>query len=219
MRSTSLWPRVPLRVERAPESVVGLGADLMIDRGLRPWPQELTETLDRFVQGDIVEAPAFTFIGSRGAPLWGEGDAEAGEGDEESCSTELSSAHEIDVVELPPSSEQQLSIITTNTCDLCEAGPPEQPWFQLSPVYTVATEATTLKQYLVQLDPPELPAATWVADLRLEVAVEKTWLLGKTPIKSFRSEEGYLTLGRALGRRRDRAALADHLVDAVAASL
>ena len=41
----------------------------------------------------------------------------------------------------------------------------------------------------------------WVVDLRLEIPVEKTVLLGRSPIKAFSDDVGYAELAQRLGAR------------------
>lgn len=91
----------------------------------------------------------------------------------------------------------------------------------VSPVRRMSGEhaTRTLPGFMYRISPPDLPVATWAADLRMEVPVEKTFLVGKTPIAGFADERGLIDFADALGRRRDRAALASSLVGAVASTL
>jgi hypothetical protein len=72
---------------------------------------------------------------------------------------------------------------------------------------------------LAPLDPPDLPEAAYVADLRLEVPLEKTILVGKRPIDGFPDEAGYIDFSRRLGRRKERPAVSSELVNAMAKTL
>lgn len=65
------------------------------------------------------------------------------------------------------------------------------------------------------LKPPTLVDACWVADLRLEVPVEKGWLVGRTPIDAFASEDEYEDLALRLAATRERPALAESVIEAV----
>jgi hypothetical protein len=95
-----------------------------------------------------------------------------------------------------------------------------QPFVQVSPVVKMeAAPAGALPEYFAPLDPPDLPEAAYLADLRLEVPVEKTVLVGKRPIDGFPDEAGYLDFARRLGRRKERPAVSSALVDAVAKTL
>ncbi len=188
----------------------------MIDAGVRhPWPQDVREALARFKQGDLIERPPFFYYAALRRPLWGTEEAD-----------EVEEGEEFDVVDLGgPDAGPPYGIITTQTCDLNEERrDPLHPWFQIAPVYKLVgtldeVEATLQRQYLFKLHAPVLTEGTWVADLRIEVPLEKSVLVGKEPIEAFDSEAGYIAFAARIGRRRDRAALASELVDAVAKSL
>ena len=187
----------------------------MIDEELiDPWPAELIEALEGWKQGDVVKEPPFLYAADLSRPLHGLALAMAGQeaadgynpisGDLVACEAE-------DVAFRPP-----YGIITTQTCDMSERGRPAQPWFQVAPVYRSSRPAdATLPRYQVRLDRPEFNGEPWVADLRIEVPVEKTALIDRTPIASFASETGYIVFGTRLGHRQARAALADELEAAV----
>lgn len=199
------------------------------------WTPELLAALETFKQGHLLEGVPFLYWGPVKKPLpWtpvtgGEGqDGEEGRElqdvrDDDAREDEARSSEEsFDVLEYDPLGGATChGIITSQTCDIAEVGEPEQPTVQVSPAYRVGATPSTgqLPQYLFRIEPPDLPEGDWVADLRIEVAVEKTYLLGRKPIEAFSAEDGYLALGAALGRRRDRAALAADLVDRVAGSL
>lgn len=109
---------------------------------------------------------------------------------------------------------------TTQTCDLSEQGPPTQPWVQVSPVYRLEgkpeeQEHLPSKAYIIELSGPDLPEGRWVADLRIEVPLEKTVLVDRAPIAGFGSEDETDEFARVLGVRRARAALANELVESV----
>jgi hypothetical protein len=63
------------------------------------------------------------------------------------------------------------------------------------------------RDFIVRLDPPDLEGEVWVADLRIEVAVEKGVLVGAVPIDAFPDEGSYEQLGERLAYRRGRPAL------------
>jgi hypothetical protein len=64
------------------------------------------------------------------------------------------------------------------------------------------------RDFVVELAPPELDADIWVADLRVEMPLEKGLLVGRDPIEAFRDEAGYIAFANFLARRRGRPALA-----------
>jgi hypothetical protein len=181
----------------------------------RPWPDEVKEALEKFRLGDLIREPPF-FYGHGGAiRLWNAGDDDS---DEEAVA--LVSA----VEELHPDDGPPFGIITTQTCDLDEQGAPMQPWFQVSPVYQLTGRQEdqaqlAAKQFTYELNGPQLPEGRWIADLRIELPLEKSLLAGREPIRAFASESDADAFARQLGRRRARAALANELVDAVIALL
>ncbi len=106
-------------------------------------------------------------------------------------------------------------IITTQTCDLIEDGrpKPKRPWFMLAPVYWYRcdTDVRAVIEgglgfgYLfavTTLGSP--PGGLWVADLRLEIPVEKGWLVGKRTQPAFARQVEYLCFAERLGNLRMR---------------
>ena len=175
------------------------------------WPDDVLEAVGEFRQGSLVSSPPpFSYYGDPDNPLSA---LVAGGGLEKPPD---SPEREFDFVEID---SYEYGVITTQTCDLVEEGPPTQPWFQACPVFKRDDATTTLPSYLAPLDPPDLPVGNWVADLRLEVPIEKTVLVGRRPIEGFSDEAGYIDFARRLGRRKERPAVATVLVDAVAKTL
>jgi len=101
-------------------------------------------------------------------------------------------------------------IITTQSCDLAEERPnPRQPWLAVAPVYEVEAGVTLLdRDYVYEVGPACAEGGPWVADLRIEMPLEKSLLVGRTPIDAFPDERGYIQFARFLARRRGRPALA-----------
>jgi hypothetical protein len=153
----------------------------------RPWPPEVAQALAPFKQGDLLEKPPF-FYGRH--PTIELVDAGGPGGTE-------SQVHELHPDDAPP-----YGIITTQTCDLNKQGTPTQPWFQVSPVYVVGDERILDKAYAVELTGP--PADRFVADLRIELPLEKSLLVGREPIPGFATDEEAEAFGRLLGQRRAR---------------
>ena len=184
----------------------------MIDRHLRdPWPEGVAEACGHFKQGDLIERPPLFYGVSSGSRIWGADD----EGEADDPEDEGSRVDELHPDESPP-----FGIITTQTCDVSEQGRPTQPWLQVSPVYRLEGEAEDQahllsKAYIVELSGLDLPKGRWVADLRIEVPLEKTVLMGRAPIAGFGSEDEANDFARVLGVRRARAALANELVETV----
>lgn len=184
----------------------------MIDGSLnRPWPQDVQDALEKFKQGHLVEQPPFLYAADLARPLHAL-TAETARQDQDAG--EEITAGELLCCEAEPDSCPPFGIITTQTCDIAEQGTPAQPWLQVAPVYQPHHEGDgpfPFKAYFAELDAPTFAGALWIADLRLEVPVEKSVLAGREPIEAFATEQGYLEFADRLGRRRARAALADAL--------
>jgi len=182
----------------------------MIDTGLAyPWPTEVAAAVARFKQGDLVERPPFFYVGVARFGIWSlirtRGDVSA----------------ETELIELDPTDgEPPYGLITTQTCDLDEQlSKPRQPWVQIAPAYRWDKLGDDQRKqvgrheigHLVKLTGPSLGVGFWVADLRIEVPVEKSWLVGRDPIEGFADEADYLRLAQRLAGRRVRPAL-DNLI-------
>lgn len=115
-----------------------------------------------------------------------------------------------DFVDLAPEDRPPYGIITTQSCDLSEERPdPRQPWLAVAPVYVVPNDSPLRdRDFVFQLAPPELDRDIWVADLRIEMPLEKGLLVGRAPIEAFPDEAGYIAFANFLARRRGRPALA-----------
>lgn len=177
----------------------------------RPWPDKVLEALGRFKQGDVMEKPAFFYAIATGGRIWGPDEEDEEEPDDPDDRSQVAEWHAED--------SPQFGIITTQTCDILEQGEPAQPWVQISPVYRLEEddsaenqERLLSKAYIVELNGPDLPDGRWVADLRIELPVEKSVLAGMKPIAGFATEDEADDFGRRLGVRRARPALADELV-------
>jgi len=173
----------------------------VIDDGIaEQWPPEVLEALARFKLGDLIAEPPVQFARNPDYPLWTPIGEEVAPGGPE-------------LVQLGAHQRPEMGIITTQTCDLNEQRPyPAQPFFQVSPCYKLAGEQEALaalieRGFIYRLSAAELGEGTWVADLRLEVALEKSLLVGRKPITAFASEAEEIEFAEKLGRRRDRAAL------------
>jgi hypothetical protein len=178
------------------------------------WPSKVQKALAAYQQGDLFDGLVLTYFGNGSLPWAPSEVVEEPDADPDPSDFELI---DLDFHASPAG----YGVITTQTCDLCEEGVPAQPCFQAAPAYRLVEvdNRQALPGYLVSLEPPDLPAGRWVADLRIEVPVEKSFLVGRGRFAGFPDEAGYLDFAAALGRRCDRAALAPHLVDAVAATL
>ena len=182
----------------------------MIDEWIDPqvWPQAVQDAAAQFEQGAIVEQPPFFYVGSAEYGIW----RLTRETGDPSLSSEL---FELDPLDSPP-----FGMITTETCDLVEEdGRPRQPWISVAPVYELANlDTNTLSllannrvAYMRRLTAERFSESTWVADVRIEFPVEKSWLVGKQPIPAFNTLGDKADLAVFLSRRRDRPVLAGQL--------
>ena len=115
----------------------------------------------------------------------------------------------------------EMGVITSQTCDLNEEGEPLQPWFQMSPLHKLPVSCTgkTLPGFMYRIETPVGETGEWAIDLRVEVPVEKTVLVGRPFRSAFRTEADEIRFADALGRRRDRAALATSITSTVGHTL
>jgi len=190
----------------------------MIDAAnTRPWPEEIRLTVTRFKQGDLVERPPFFFAANPRYGVW------------DLSRVALDQGFDGPLLEMDPADGPPYGIITTQTCDLDEqAFNPKQPWLQVSPVYAFDSLGVDQRlqveqqriQHLVRVTAPLLPPDSfWIADLRIELPLEKSWLVGRAPIEGFISEQEYLQFAHRLARRRLRPALANVLSQHIVGTL
>lgn len=174
----------------------------MIDDGIPDeWDEAVRLACMGFRQGSLVEAPPFIYVATPAHGIWSLTRASG----DDTLAEDL-----FELEERPP-----YGLITTETCDVSEeaANHPRQPWISVAPVYDLegrlenAQEANLRANrvnYLRLLSPPALPAGFWVADLRIEVPLEKSWLVGRTAIESLVADNEYEALAHALAGRRER---------------
>lgn len=181
----------------------------MIDERIpRNWPEPVLAAIRLFRQGDVVVNPPFFYFRDADYPVW---EVEVDGHDE---------APEDLVFELDPADAPRFGLITTQTCDLVEEGAPRHPWFSVAPVYDFTAklkpgQADQLRngefQLLVLLTANWLPAGTWVADLRIEMPVEKGWLVGLERRSGFSTLTELKDLATRLATHRNRPALSADL--------
>jgi hypothetical protein len=117
-------------------------------------------------------------------------------------------------------------LITSQTCDIAEdENPrrPKKPWVQIAPVFDASGHISGTRQrewvmggrfvYLIHL--PALPNGLWVADLRIEVPVEKGWLAGQERVDGFGDEVAQREVARRLSWIRCRPAFGRRFVTEV----
>lgn len=183
----------------------------MIDRGLsKPWPKQVVKAAAPFRQGTLISSPPLFYYADARHPIWELTRVAQADGEDGKVLLDLHADYR------PP-----FGIITSQTCDVGEeAAEPEFPWLQVAPVYPVDPDDSLLKRaYTVRLSGKDLPSGTFVADLRIEVPVEKSDLVGRQPVEGFETEAEYIDFAEVLGRRRQRAALASVLNDVIRGTL
>ena len=180
------------------------------------WPPEVLEAAALFSCGDVLERPPFFYAAQpRFAVL------------EETKRYDDELATASDVIDAPHLAPP-FGILTSQTCDIREFGyaTPTKPFVSVAPVFdgTDVLPADWLsllrkgRQIQAFLHVPLLDnyrTGVWVADLRVEFPVEKSWLVGRTPIAGFADDAAAATLGRAISEIRNRPAWADEVIEAV----
>jgi hypothetical protein len=187
-----------------------------LQRGIeqQSWPVTARDATGGLRQGTLVASPPFAYAASAQHPIHAVTRAWA-----TSPSARTGVVNVVSSEGRPP-----YGLIVTQTCDLVEEGRPKRPWVQIAPVYPLVAnpgDRTKIVQgrgfdYLVPISallPPE--GALWIADLRLLMAVEKGWLVGRETLGAFVDETGYDRLAQQLSRRFARTAYASVVVEHV----
>lgn len=181
----------------------------MIEQGLGdPWPDAVRQAVQRFRQGHLIERPPLFYTAHLGYPIWSLSGAVAAEEEEDVPDA---------LVELEREQRPAYGILTSQDCDISEeGGSATQPWVQVAPVY-LCPEGSRLadRDFVIRLDPPALKGTAWIADMRIEMALEKSVLVGREPIEAFPAEDDYYRFSDLLARRRGRPALAAVFHDVV----
>jgi len=167
--------------------------DGFVDSGFKGYADDVAEACAKFQLGDLIADPPFVIgrdgnedvaIGSPGRPP-GAGALVAGTG--------------------PP-----YAIIISQTCDIRDRDR-MQPWIAAYPVYRYPDKKSAPRRaYYYPLEGVQaLGDGFWVVDFRMPKSLEKTVLVGRDPIRVFADEDAERDFAEAVGRRFDRAALAD----------
>ena len=185
----------------------------MIDERLLPdWDRTVREAAAIFNQGDLVQRPPFFYAGVPSLAVWAPTAL---------LVDEVPSGDDV-VIDLDPADRPPFGIVTSQGCDVADVS--RKPWIQIAPVYEVA--ATTMEDarvadlrrhavpHLMLLDPPTIDGLL-VADLRLEMPIEKSWLAGRRPIAGFADDGGRRLFAQRLAGRLERPALPDAVHDTV----
>ncbi|WP_292975551.1 hypothetical protein [Mycobacterium sp.] len=174
------------------------------------WPPGFYEHLDAYRQGHVIdEVPTF-FLASD-TYLW-------------------SGRRQTLVAETPSIVGEEgyplrRAMILTQSCDLMKGN---NPWITVAPVYD-AFDRLPIGQHgqvkgaqighYIHVTADWAADRLWVADLRLEIPVEKTLLMTRHPAEAFPDEAGYAQLALRLGARRQRLAAPQSCIDLVVTPL
>jgi len=178
----------------------------MVDERLQPWPPEVREAVARFRQGDVIRLPSIFYLACPRYPLWALSLPTPGEDTDPQ------------VIESEWSSES-LGLITSQTCDIAEdeRPTPRKPWIQVSPVYQRHITGTP-PMHMVRLTGVGLTPDSY-ADLRIELPIEKGWLVDQTPVAGFADAEQFRMLALRLALQRRREAFPTWVVERICAPL
>jgi hypothetical protein len=185
---------------------------LTIDEGLLgSLPLKVSEAVRDLCQGDVLEARLpLTYLSGVAHPVWGP----------TADFLDLASDEGFRVIIHEGGEEPLRWVVTSQTCDI---GKSNWPWIQVSPVFDMSGGGI---QRVVNRKGPEylwyLSASTdgiWVADLRVEVPIEKSLLVGIANRRGGQSEAEMNAFADRLGYLRSRAALSEDLVRTVQAPL
>jgi hypothetical protein len=176
------------------------------------WPAEVLTAVAKFRQGHLIESPPLFFAG---AARTGVTTLVAQHGDPE---------QDDEIFELED--RPRFGMITSETCDISEgeSRTPKQPFVLVAPVYEITgrVDDDGLKNieanrvgYFRKLTSPDIGEGNWVADLRIEMPLDKGFLAAREPLAGFQTEQEYLALADFLASRRDRPVLSNELHNAL----
>lgn len=168
------------------------------------WSGDILAACGRFRQGDIIRDVSLAYSTRSNMPVMSLAEPEDGR--------ELVGIR----------TDLELAMITSQTCDIAGKRGAKYPLALIAPVYNIANvvdrghagniRADRVGEFIA-LDGPEFTreGELWVADLRLETAIEKSILFGRDPVRSFMEEDAYLRCARKIARVRGRAAIDDKI--------
>lgn len=168
------------------------------------WPEGLRGRLAQFRQGSLVRRPPRAYHADTTRGVW--------------IASRLASQPGSDeLIELAEEDRPRFGMIVTPTCDIEGPGAHRKPWVQVAPVYELAETDPRLGQVrswsVTYLVPVTALGPRWVADLRIEMPVEKSWLAGSTHQEAFVEVQDYVQLGEYLANQRGRPGLGDHVYE------
>ncbi len=173
------------------------------------WPHEVLEACEAFACGDVVEAPPYFYFAD---PQFAVMERTKDYFDHDYAGPDI-----IDATDWAA----PYGVVTTQTCDVGEIDfdRPSFPFISVAPIFDATDVINASNLSLLRsgkrIGPfVHLPLLTdcqpgfWVADFRLELPIEKSWLVGRTPIKGFATEEAARMIPSALHDLRSRPAWA-----------
>jgi len=178
----------------------------VIDRGNdQPWPEAVAGKLAAYRQGSLVVSPPFAYHASTLHPIW--------------AASRLiqPGPNPLELIELDPDNRPPFGIVTTQSCDIDEEGRNKKPWVQVAPVYEIPADDPNLGNVRAwkthHLAPVIGLGPTWVADLRIELPIEKSWLVLQPPRDGFTTAEEFQKFGDHCGRYRSRQGVGTSIYD------
>lgn len=178
------------------------------------WPQGAADEIDQWRQGHVLDGVPLVVVGapSETTPIWA-----------------VASRIDPGVAGAPLLMERdsvpRRAMIVSQGCEVVKL---TFPAVTVVPVYEATNVLTESQQqsaragqtwHLVHLTAEWARTGFWVADLRLELPVDKTLLLGKTPMDAFSDEVGYSKLAERLATSRQRAAVPQPTIDHIVTPL
>ncbi|MFD7696448.1 hypothetical protein [Streptomyces sp. NPDC059805] len=178
------------------------------------WPDGVLQALDPFTQGDVITCPELVFHGAPFAPITRTSQSYA-----EDFESAMPVA--VDLDDLPP-----WALVTSGTCDLAEqdAPVPRKPFAQVAPIVDMSDinpgdqKLIKANRFAYLLHVPllsEVRSGLWVADLRIEYPVEKSWMANQDRLRGWATEREQQIVGQALARQRQRPAMGRAFIDQV----
>lgn len=174
-----------------------------------PWTPDQAASLDQWRQGHVLEGVPLIALGPRGGEeaFW-------------ESSTRIAEAGALEVLgQAPPCTHK--AMVVSQGCDLVKT---KFPFATVVPVYdaepVISTQQASAAKagmiwHLVHLTAPWAADGLWVADLRLEMPLDKTVLASQQPTEGFADETGYARLAERLGAVRQRPAVPQPSIDHV----
>lgn len=179
----------------------------------RPWTPEVLAALDRWRQGHLLAGVPLLGLGPAAGtePLWAE------------AVVRSTGTGPLALGEAPGMTRSVM--VVSQGCDLIKN---KFPFATVVPVYNAAGILGESQEadaragriwHLVHLTAPWAAEGLWVADLRHEMSIDKSLLVGPEPVEAFPDEAGYARLAERLAAARQRPAMPQPAIDHIAEPL